>query len=164
MEICSWEQLGIMMQLQAFLTQSCDPVFWTKRFLSPQSILVINVVTYNLQRCSWDGVELQSLKDSQLSLKLYAKGFIPIGSHPVIHLMMPVGLKFVFKHLPRPLYLHICTSFSFRLSRGRGKILWIAQTKADITSGWMLKNMYKLSTRLSLLFIMIWGQFEENVA
>ena len=33
--------------------------------------------------------------------------------------MMSVELKYVFKPLPCPLYLHICTSFSFMLPRGR---------------------------------------------
>ena len=66
---------------------------------------------------------------------IYAKSFIPIGSHPIIHLMMSIGLKFVFNHLPHPLYLHICTSFSFTLSCERWlTMLWIAHTKADIIS------------------------------
>ena len=54
-----------------------------------------------------------SLKGSQFCWKSYAKSFIPIGFHPIIHLMMSVGLKFIFNHLPHPLNLHICTSFSF---------------------------------------------------
>ena len=48
--------------------------------------------------------------------------------------MMLVGLKFVFNHLPRSLYLHMCTSFSFTLPQKQLKFFWIAHTKADIIS------------------------------
>ena len=74
-------------------------------------------------------IKIPSLKGSQFSWKSYAKSYIPTRSHPVTHLMMSVGLKFVFNHLPHPLYLHICTSFSFTLPRGRLIRFWIAPTK-----------------------------------
>ena len=45
-------------------------------------------------------IKIASLKGSDFSWKSYAKGSILIESHPIIHLMMSVGLKFVFNHLP----------------------------------------------------------------
>ena len=47
-----------------------------------------------------------------------AKSFIPIGSHLVIHFMISIGLKFVFNHLPRPLYLRLCTNLSTKSPHG----------------------------------------------
>ena len=95
-----------------------------------------NVECYTLQGLSKIHIccklKISCLKGSQFSWNSYAKSFIPIGSHPIIHLMLLVGLKFVFNHLSRPLYPHICTSFSFTLPRGRLKLFWITHTNADI--------------------------------
>ena len=82
-------------------------------------------------------LKISSLKSSQFRWKFDAKSFIPIGSHSIMHLMVSVGLKFVFNRLPCPLYLHKGTNFSFTLSRGRLVFFWIANTKADIISIWL---------------------------
>ena len=63
------------------------------------------------------GASISTLKGSQFRWKSCAKSFIPIGSH-IIHLMISVRLKFVFNHLPRPLYFCLCTSLSVKLPRG----------------------------------------------
>jgi hypothetical protein len=94
-----------------------------------------------------------SSKGSQFNWKTYAKSDIPIGPHHVIHLMMLVGLKLVFNHLPHPLYLHIWIIFSFVLPCGRLIFFCKAHTKADLIINRM-KNTYK-----SLLETFIWGRF-----
>ena len=63
--------------------------------------------------------KISILKASQISWKTCAKSLLPIGSHPIIHLVMSVGLNFVFNHLPHSLYLHVCTNFSFTLPHGQ---------------------------------------------
>ena len=76
-------------------------------------------------------IKFSSLKGSHLAGNLKEK-IDTNGSHHVIHLMMSAGLTFVSNHLPCPLYLHICTRFSFILPCGQLICFWIAHTKAHI--------------------------------
>ena len=100
--------------------------------------------------------EKLSLKGSQFCWKSYSKSFIPMGLNPIIHLMMSIGSKLVFNHVPRSSCLHICTSFSFTLPRERliPSLDSSYKGRYHIISypyGWMLKNTYKSSPKLYVL-------------
>lgn len=74
-------------------------------------------------------IKISILEGSWTRWESYANSFIPIGFHPIIHLLMSIGSKLVFNHLPRSSYLHICTTFSFIFPSGHLTCVWIAHTR-----------------------------------
>ena len=62
---------------------------------------------------------------------------MPIGSHPIIPLMIYVGLKFILNHLSRPYVMSHTYYFLIHIATWTVDIFFIAHTKADIISIWL---------------------------